>query len=408
LWIAAELGLYQFDRHTGRFTIGRLANGQSLDERVTGQLCRIAEDGDGNIWFSSNNGLGKYDPKNKTLKKYYETDGLQANAFTQAHFKSKNGEMFFGGSNGISVFYPDSIKEDPYAPKIVITNFKKMNKKAELDTSILYKKKIILAHDENIFSIEYTALNFTDPKRNQFAHKLEGFDKDWIYTGNRREVTYTNLEPGQYTFYVKGSNSDGIWNEAGTSVKIIITQPWWRTNWAYFVYFLLFTLFLCVLYIFNQKRQGLKKKLELEHLFAQKLEESKKDLNSIEVCLNSQQNSVINSNDEIFLDRVQKIIDRSLDDPDFNVSRLSSELGISRRHLTRKFETLTGDTAVHIIRRIRLERAAKLLRTNGHQIVNIAYEVGFNSPSYFAKCFRKQYDLNPSQYAALFSKNGKM
>jgi signal transduction histidine kinase/DNA-binding response OmpR family regulator len=273
LWIAAELGLYRFDMKTGQFTICRLANGLPFDENVTAGMHRIAEDNNGNIWFSSNNGLGKYNPISKTLQRYSESDGLPGNTFSKAHFKNKDGEMFFGGSNGFLAFFPDSIRDDPDIPNIIITRFQIFNQQVNLDTNVSHIKKITLSHRENVFSFEYAALNFINPKNNQFAHKLEGFDKDWIFTRNKHEVTYTNLDPGEYIFRVKGSNSDGIWNKAGTSVKIIITPPWWKTNWAYAIYVFLFIFMFYALHTYDSKRQRLKHDLELEHLHAEKLEE---------------------------------------------------------------------------------------------------------------------------------------
>ena len=273
LWISTESGLYQFDQESGEFTNCRLANGQAVNDSVTGIICRIAEDNAGNIWFSSHNGLGNYNPVNHTLKKYDKSDGLQGNYFTNAHFKSRNGEMFFGSANGCSAFFPDSIKDDLNIPEIVITTFKKFNEVATLDSNITNLKQITLTHEENVFSFEYAALNFINPRKNQFAHKMEGFDKDWIYTGNKHDVTYTNLDPGEYTFHVKGSNSDGIWNEHGTSLRIIITPPWWQTNSAYLIYVLLLGTIIFAAWRFQTNRLRMKHQLEFEHLRAESLEE---------------------------------------------------------------------------------------------------------------------------------------
>ncbi len=141
--------------------------------------------------------------------------------------------MFFGGVNGFNAFYPDSVEGNPHAPPIVITDFLIFNQSVALGTdpdSLLEKhitetEEIVLSHEENVFSFEFAALHYTNPAKNQYAYTMEGFDDDWIQSGARRFSTYTNLDPGQYVFRVRGSNSDGVWNEEGTSLEITITPP---------------------------------------------------------------------------------------------------------------------------------------------------------------------------------------
>jgi signal transduction histidine kinase len=139
--------------------------------------------------------------------------------------------MFFGGSNGFVRFHPDSIKDNPFVPPIVITAFKKFDKIVPLDSAISETHSIEMSYTENVFSFEFAALNYTSPEKNQYAYKLEGFDADWVYCGTRRYATYTNLDGGSYIFRVKGSNNDGTWNEKGTSIAVIITPPFWKTWW---------------------------------------------------------------------------------------------------------------------------------------------------------------------------------
>ncbi|MGE5682068.1 MAG: triple tyrosine motif-containing protein, partial [Bacillota bacterium] len=153
------------------------------------------------------------------------------------HFKSRKGEMFFGGINGLNSFSPDSIKDNTFVPPIVITDFLIFNKPVKADNdsplkcSITETNEIVLDYNQSVFSFEFAALHFSDPSKNQYQYKLEGFDKDWSYSNTRRFVTYTNLDPGTYIFRVRGSNNDGIWNIQGASVKIIILPPFWRTWW---------------------------------------------------------------------------------------------------------------------------------------------------------------------------------
>jgi len=202
----------------------------------------ILEDDKDNLWLSTSNGLSKFNSKKNSVTNYYESDGLQSNEFGHnAYFKDQNGRMYFGGSNGISAFYPDSIKPNPFRPKIVFTDIKLFNKSVQIDEkingdiiiskSINYTSEIILSHKNNVFTLVFAALHYSKPEKNQYAFILEGFEKDWNYVGNKQEATYTNLSPGNYTFRVKASNNDGIWNEKGVSIKLTVLPPWWSTWW---------------------------------------------------------------------------------------------------------------------------------------------------------------------------------
>ena len=199
----------------------------------------ILEDKLGNLWLSTDNGLSKFNPLKLTFRNYYESDGLQGNQFFWgAYCSGLNGELFFGGTNGLNAFNPSQLKENTHVPPIVFTDFRIFNepvtvdgKNSPLKESISSVKEITLSYSQNVFSIEYAALDFTSPSKNNYSYKMEGFDQNWVAAGNRRFVTYTNLDPGEYTFMVKGSNNDGIWNNRGASLKFIILPPFWRTWW---------------------------------------------------------------------------------------------------------------------------------------------------------------------------------
>ncbi len=199
----------------------------------------IQGDDNGNIWMSSDNGLSMYNPKENKFTNYDINDGFQGNQFFWgAGFKGKNGQLFFGGTKGLYVINTKEIKTNRHIPNVVITDFKifnqsvKLNEKDSILTrNISYTKKIQLSYKQNVFSIEFASLDFVSPKKNKYAYRMEGFDKNWIYSGNRRFVTYTNLDPGNYVFRVKGSNNDGLWNNKGISLQIIITPPFWKTWW---------------------------------------------------------------------------------------------------------------------------------------------------------------------------------
>ena len=199
----------------------------------------VKSDNEGNIWLSTDNGLSVLDPRSENFRNYDVSDGLQGNQFFWgASFKGNNDELFFGGTKGLNAFYPEELKSNSHIPPVVITDFQIFNKPVEINAdnsplkkSITETKEIKLTYGQNVFSFEFAALDYKSPNKNRYAYMMEGFDKDWIYSGNRRYVTYTNLDPGEYTFKVKGSNNDGLWNEKGASLTIEILPPLWRTWW---------------------------------------------------------------------------------------------------------------------------------------------------------------------------------
>ncbi|MGE5497006.1 MAG: triple tyrosine motif-containing protein, partial [Syntrophothermus sp.] len=204
-------------------------------------------------WLSTNKGISKFDLKRKSFRNYSPGDGLQSYQFNGgAFFKNSRGEMFFGGIKGLNSFYPDSVKDNRVIPPIVFTNFLIFNKSVKtgedspLKKSITETDEIRLNYNQSVFSFEFAALHYSNPSENQYAYKLEGFDKNWNYSKNRRFASYTNLDPGTYTFRVIGSNNDGVWNKTGASVRIIIAPPYWKTWWFISLCFLLL---ICIIWL---------------------------------------------------------------------------------------------------------------------------------------------------------------
>lgn len=217
-------GLCQFDRETETFKSFTKKDGLPSDA-----IFGILDDAQGNIWVSTGNGLSRLSPETGIINNYDIYDGLQSNVFnTGAAFKCTSGEMFFGGVNGFNCFYPNQIKRSEYNAPIVISDFKKFNRSIQGE-----KKEIILSPDENFFTIEFAALDYSSPGRNHYAYQLEGLSKEWIQCGTQQSVSYANLSPGSYTFHIRGTNSDGVWNNDEASLKIIIKPPFWQTMWFY-------------------------------------------------------------------------------------------------------------------------------------------------------------------------------
>ncbi|MEZ4934603.1 MAG: ATP-binding protein [Saprospiraceae bacterium] len=235
-------GLNRFDLETGEFSHFTKKDGLP-DDVIYG----ILDDEAGNLWMSTNQGLSRFNPAAGIFKNYGAKDGLQDNEFNSgAYFKGRDGRLFFGGIGGFNAFLPSAVEDNIFKPPIVITDFKLANQsvnfKAEgspLKQAISQTKDLVLTWEHNIFSFEFTALDFTEPNQNKYAYLLENFNSDWQYIGTQRSATFTNIDPGEYIFRVKGTNHDGTWNEEGTSLKITILPPWWKTWWAYLGYALL-------------------------------------------------------------------------------------------------------------------------------------------------------------------------
>ncbi|MFX1355260.1 MAG: ATP-binding protein, partial [Promethearchaeota archaeon] len=188
--------------------------------------------------ISTNGGLSRFDPTTETFKNYDVDDGLQSNEFNQfAYMKSRSGELYFGGINGFNAFYPDEIQDNSTVPEVVITDFQLFNEPVPVGNgspllkSIVETDEIRLSYQDSFFSFAFAALHYAAPDQNQYAYIMEGLDKDWNDVGTRRFAGYTSVPPGEYTFRVKASNSDDIWNDEGTSIRITVTPPFWQTWW---------------------------------------------------------------------------------------------------------------------------------------------------------------------------------
>lgn len=241
----------------------------------------ITQDNKGDIWFSSNKGISRLNTEIQSIRNYSKEDGLQGDQFYQQSFlKTRSGELYFGGYSGLNSFYPDSLKDNDFIPPVYLTDFQIFNKPvvyavpgAQFQTHISEAKEIKLNWNQSVFSFSFAAINYVHPNKNQYSYIMENFEKDWNSTdASRRYVTYTNLDPGEYTFRVKASNNDGVWNEKGTSIKIIILPPFWKTWW--FRVMVIAVVIIIIISIFRVRVQTLKKqKIFLEKSVALKTAE---------------------------------------------------------------------------------------------------------------------------------------
>lgn len=272
-------GLFKLDKRDNKF------RRYSIKDGLPGEVINsILEDDHGNLWISTNNGLSKFNPSTESFRNYDTEDGLLSNDVGKG-LKTRTGEMIFICGSGFMVFHPDSLKDNIKIPPVYITDFYLFNMPVQigydslsgrtvLAKSITECEEIKLNYDDNVFSFEFAALDYSAPMKNRYAYMMQGFDKDWNYTGAVRNLaTYTNLDPGEYTFRVKGSNNDGYWNEKGASIKVIILPPWWRTNIAYLIYFLLIGGIIYFIWKAQLRRIKNKQEFEMSKFEAQKLHE---------------------------------------------------------------------------------------------------------------------------------------
>jgi len=265
-------GLNCFHRDSNTFTRYTSADGLPNDV-VLGLL----PDEQGNLWISTLSGLTKFNPESGMWKTYDTEDGIQSLEFKPgACHKGRSGRFYFGGMNGFNAFYPEEIKDNPHVPSIVLTSFKILDREISpqrIGGNLEQLREIDLSHDENYLSFEFVALDFINPRKNQYAYRLEGLDGAWIHSGTRRFASYTNLAPGDYVLRLKGSNNDGVWNEDGIAVKITIIPPPWKTWWAYALYAIAIGGLLYGIRRYDLKRAHLANALKLQRLEAQKLQE---------------------------------------------------------------------------------------------------------------------------------------
>lgn len=278
-WIGTSgdgLNLFDIDKE-------KFSRYSMLDGMPNNTIYGILEDDCGNIWLSTNNGISKFDLSKNIFRNFDEKDGFQGNEFNQsAYLKLRSGELAFGGQNGLNIFDPEKISDNEHIPAVVITGLQIFNKDAgipgkdsPLKETINFTKEINLTFRESVFSFEFSALDFTMPEKNKYAYKMEGFEKNWNFSGSRRFATYTNLNPGSYVFRVIGSNNDGVWNGIGTSVKVNISPPFWKTIW--FKGFSALMIMGIAGGFYKRRINQIKKEQDAQSLFTRKLIETQED-----------------------------------------------------------------------------------------------------------------------------------
>lgn len=265
IWIGTNGGgLNRFDLKKNTFSHFTEENGL-LNNTIHGILI----DEKGFLWLTTNKGLNRFSPQNRECKNFGIDDGLGSNEFNSgAAYISRDGKFFIGGVNGFNIFGPEEIRDNPYIPPVVITGFEVFNKpvpigdrgdkRTILKKAISFTDKIELSYKDKIFSFEFAALSYTFPEKNQYSYKMEGLEAEWNNAATRNYASYMNMPPGEYTFRVRGSNNDGVWNNKGVSLFIKIKPPFWKAIW--FRGFLTVFVFGSIYVFYDTRTKSIKKR----------------------------------------------------------------------------------------------------------------------------------------------------
>jgi len=284
LWIGTANGLNAFRPAEGKFVVYT-----DKDGLPNNAIYSILIDDEDAVWVSSNRGLARLNPGTRAVKVYDVSDGLQSNEFNGgARYRSKSGEFFFGGTNGLNGFFPARLQDNPFPPEVVLTGVEVFNKQVPiglpvdgrilLDKSITEATDLILRSQDRLVTFTFAGLHFAAPEKNRYAYILEGFDPDWNQVKDRRFVSYTNLNPGRYTFRVKASNNDGVWNDKGVELRVRVIPPFYRLRWVQAL-----GLVLVVLLIFFSLRRRLRNIRRRTQWLESKVQQRTADLKKAEV-----------------------------------------------------------------------------------------------------------------------------
>lgn len=380
-------GLCLYDKNIKKFI--QYGEGQSLSNDV---IYKILEDESGKLWISTNKGISTFDPKKVIFKNYTHHNGIQQSTFNiGAGLKTSKGEMYFGGLDGFNYFNPQYLNQNKNTPPLVITDLKIGNKSvnpvenSEITDHISIAKEIKLSYKQN-FSLEYVALNYTEPQESQYTYKLEGFDKEWNNVGSVTTAVYTNLDPGQYTFRLKARSEDGSWQTPEKTIIITVNPPFWRTYYAYFIYLAVFGLTLWAIrrrgieklqnefaiqkerleakHIIEKERNEADKKMELEKLkikFLTNLSHELKTpltlvLNPIESLLTKEKSSekvetlnLVNRNAKRLLNLVNQLLDfRKIEDNELKLNPSNGDLVSISKEIFDSFKYISDRKNIHL------------------------------------------------------------
>lgn len=285
IWISSiDGGLSELVLSTGKFTTYNEKNGL-----LNNQVCKVVEGNDNSLWLTTLNGISNLDLRTRNIINYSQESGIQVQEFSPcAGIRLSDNRIFFAGNNGFTLFNPNDIITNPNVPPVILDKLYINNNLVQPDDengilkeNISTQKKIVLKYNQTNIMIEYAALNYIFNNKNEYAYKLEGFDSEWNEVGNRRIAYYTNIPAGTYHFTVKGSNNDGIWNEEGATLEIIVLPPLWKTWWAYLIYFAVIIALIAFIIRYFTEKKRLQNNIRLKQMEAEVHEEYYQERNRL-------------------------------------------------------------------------------------------------------------------------------
>ena len=394
LWFSTDRGgLLCFNPETGRFRTYTKANG--LPDNVT---YKVVEDALHRIWFGTDRGLVCLHPETDSLQIFTRNDGLPDNQFNyKSALAASDGTIWMGTINGLVSFNPQIVRRNTFVPPVYITGIYVQGRETPFPAD-----GVQLPYRSNV-GFDFVALSYTSPGANRYAYKMEGIDNDWNYTSAAHTASYAQLPPGDYLFRVRGSNNDGVWNQEEATLSVRILPPWWRTVWAYLIYIIVVSgSFVLTLRAYRRREV---QKIREQQLLAELARERESHrthemfINQITYGACTPQGDAMSRADEQLMSQLIAKVRENLSDANYNVEALAAAMNMSRSSLHRKIKALTDLSSLDFIRIIRLKHAAELLQEGELRTNEICDRVEFQSPSYFAKVFQKQFKVTPMEFA---------
>lgn len=404
IWVGAFGGglnqLTGYDKRKHQPEFNALGTREGLRSDI---VFAIQEDLQGQLWIASETGIACYDPKDQHIRNFDRYDGLPAIHLEEASAqRMRNGEIWLGCKEGIVIFNPAHFTDEKSNYNTFITRMEVNNQ--NLDTqlqkmgeqrSLAYLERIDLNHDQNSFTLQFAALNFANNNNVSYRYRLKGYDHDWIYCGQKQQAAYTKVPPGNYTFIVEALDDANPSLHSSDELHICILPPWWATWWAYLLYLAIIAAVATIII-----RTGLKmNRMRNEMIIGQRLAK----LHTVATATQGDEGEYtkyVEQKGVEFIDQLHRIIDQNLQNSDFNIDTIATEMGLSRSTFFKKVKNVTGFAPVDLIKEFRLSRAAELLKQTDLSITEVAYKSGFKDSGYFGKCFRKRFGQSPRDFAA--------
>ena len=377
IWVGAfGGGLQRLTDNNGQLHFSALGPREGLRNDV---IVSITEDLHNHLWFATEAGLSMFNQETGRIHNFDQYDGLPSVEMEEASFLCcTNGRMWVGTKQGLLLFHPDQLQNSTAAYPTFILELVCDNQPYIGAKALAYTDSIELNHDQNAFTIEFAALNYQNHGNVNYRYRLEGFDRDWRYSGPHPVGSYNEVPPGHYTFVVETIDVANPTLQSTARLHIRILPPWWATWWAYLIYCCIASLIAWLIIRTMLQMNRMRNEIYISQRLAKLT--SKPD-----------------DGDE-FIDRLHRIIRENIPNSDFNIDDLAAGMGLSRSAFYKKVKAQTGFAPVDLIKEFRLSHAAELLQTTSLNITEVALRSGFADSSYFGKCFRKRYGMSPREY----------